>query len=147
MSKNNKTNPENSTPLTLTVTLRDLIESQESLKEISASKVSAKLSFTIGVVLRAVQPFLAEFYKQRDNLLNEHYQKEENGQRKPKSQEGRVKFEDELNLLQDTDVTLNGIGRIRVSTLESEGIKLDGADVAGLYWLLKNDLELAFETE
>lgn len=147
MSKNKNTN-ENHTTLSLTAPLRDVVDSVQSLQEITGNKVTATLAFTLGIVLRTIDPFLTEYNKQRNALIEKHYNKTEKGKPpEPKTETSETEFRKEIGELLDASITLIGIGRIKVSTLEGEGIKLDGQDVAALYWLLKNDTEPLFETE
>lgn len=147
MSKNNNHN--NNTPaLSLTVTLREIVDSINPLQEITGNKVSATLAFTLGIVIRTIDPFLKEYDKQRNTLIDKHYNRDDKTKQPlPKTPESESAFRKEIAELLDAPVTLTGVGRIKVSSFESEGIKLDGQDVAALYWLLKNDTQPLFETE
>ena len=148
MSKNKDTKNETLAPLSLTVTLRDIVDSVQSLQEITSQKTSATLSFTLGIVLRTINPFLQEYAKQRNALRDELYDKKADGKSlEPKVENADKLFSDQVDAMLDGPVALVGIGRIRMSLLVDEGIKLDGQDAAALYWLLKNDMQSLFDAE
>lgn len=130
----------------LRVTLRDIVESFNSLRDLSAHKGSAAFGFTIGIVIRAAQPFLQEYDKQLTALRDKHYTpKSKDKPREPKSDEDREAFEEQVKTLLDTPVTLIGVGRIPLSKLEAEKVPLDGSDGSALHWLIKGDVATLFE--
>ena len=128
------------------VKLRDLVESEEALGELAQADVSARMSFTLALVLKAVGTHLDAKRVAHQKLLEKFGT--------PRADqpgffeippEQRTAFEKEFQDLLDADVTLTGIGKIRASALDAEGVKLSGHNAVALTWLVKEDVTPLFE--
>lgn len=132
----------------LTVTLRDLVVSEQALGELAQDNVSARMSFTLSLVLKEVGKHLDAKRAAHQKVLEKYGTPSE---KQPGTfhipVEKRTDFEKELKDLLDTEVTLAGIGRIKVSAIEAEGAKLSGQGMFALGWLLKEDVQPMFEDE
>jgi len=134
--------------LQLQVKLRDLARSEEALARLASENISARMSYTLALVLHQVTPHLDAKRKAHRKLL-ERYGKanEKNPEVFAVSTANRDAFEKEFEELLEANVTLTGIGRVRVSALETEGVKMTGGEMFVLNWLLKNDVAALFEEE
>lgn len=132
----------NSAPLALRVTLRDLIDGIPALQQLMAQALPAALSMSLALVLEKAQPYLRASQKPRNDLLVKYGTDLGNGAYNipPPNQDA---YQTELDELLDREVTLQDCGRIKLSALQT--LTLTGAQIYALRWLVKNDLELAFE--
>lgn len=137
-----------SKPLKLNVALGDVVKSREHLARIASEKISARMSYTLALVLKETHKHLDAYTEARDKLLKQlGMPREENPNVYMVLPEKREQFKTEVEELEKTRVELNGIGKIRVSALTAEEIRLSGAEVFALQWLLKNDVEAMFEQD
>lgn len=136
-------------PMQIQVKLRDLVESEDALGRIATQpNLSARMSYTLALVLQEVAPRLKAKHKaHRDLLKRLGAPVAEDSDRYKVKPENSEQFEKEYNEMLDAPVTLTGIGRIKVSALEGEGIKFAGDELYNLRWLLKGDVEPMFEDE
>ena len=126
--------------------LANLVASENALAELAQADVSARLSFTLALVLREVGNQLEAKRAAHQKLLEKYGAPiAERRGTYDIALNKRAAFEREYADLLDTDVTLTGIGKIRASALDAEGIKLSGSDAVALLWLVKEDMTPLFE--
>lgn len=132
----------------MNVKLDDLVNSENALAVLAQADVSARMSFTLALVLKEVGSHLDAKRAAHLKLLEKYGTPRE---KQPGafniSPEHKDAFDKELKDLLETEVTLNGIGKIRASALETEGVKLSGGQRLALSWMLKEDTLPMFETE
>jgi hypothetical protein len=132
----------------MNVKLGDLVNGENALAEMAQNDVSARLSFTLSLVLKEVGKHLEAKRAAHQKLLEKYGTPRED---RPGfydiTPEHRAKFEKEFKELLDTEVTLSGIGKIPVSALEAEGLKFTAHELLTLAWLLKEDVQPIFEEE
>lgn len=130
--------------------LKELMESRESLAALTAQKPSARMAYTLGMVLNAVNPHY-ESYSKAFDLMRERYfvPNPENPEllNLTADTEKREAYKNEMQTLLDTDVALDGVGKIKASVFESEGVKLTPQDIYALRWLIKPDMDTLFEKD
>lgn len=130
----------------MNVKLGDLVASEQALGELAQANVSARMSFTLALVLKEVTKHLEAKRTAHQKLLEKFGTPKAN---KPGmfdlNPETREAFETEYKDLLDTDVELVGIGKIKASAIETEGVKLSGAEMLALEWLLVQDVQPLFE--
>lgn len=133
--------------MALTVKLGDLVNSENALAALAQENVSARMAFTLALVLKEVGKHLDAKRAAHQKLLEKYGVPKENQPGFFNIQpEQRAAFEKEFNDLLDTEATLP-IGKIRASALETEGVKLSGGERLALTWLLKEDVQPMFEAE
>ncbi len=119
--------------------IRTLIDSAQALRGLDSSKVSARLSYTLGIVLTAVKPY----WEQYDKVNNETLQRlgtpvpDGSGNWNFGSLEAAKQYRDEIDALLNTEVEVALPGRIPLKALMDEGLKLSGSDADFLGWLIK----------
>lgn len=130
----------------MNVTLGDLVASEDVLARLAQEKVSARMSFTLATVLREVGKHL-ECKRAAHRKLLETYgtPKSENADAFDVPVSNRAAYQKEYQELMDTPVTLAGLGKIRASVLESEGVSLLPVEAVALEWLIRDDLKPLFE--
>lgn len=132
----------------LTVKLGDLVNSENALAELAQNDVSARMSFTLSLVLKEVGKHLDAKRAAHQKLLEKYGTPRE---KQPGffdlNPETREAFDKEFKDLLDTEVALTGIGKIRGMALEAESVKLSGGERLALAWLLKEDVQPMFESD
>lgn len=132
------------------LTLRDIVDSKESLSGATSQKPTARMAYTLGLVLNAVNPHLIAYGKAIESVKERYFKPD------PKNAEmlllttdekERAKYKEEIDALLESEVNLDGVGRIKASTLDAEGVKLTPQDIYALRWLIKMDMEALFEKE
>lgn len=130
----------------MNVTLRELVDSEQALGELAQADVSARMSYTLSLVLKDVGKHLDAKRAAHQKLLEKY------GTPIAKRPgyfeiglERRDAFEKEYKDLLDTEVILPAVGKIRASAIEAEGVKLSGQKMLVLSWLLKEDVQPMFE--
>jgi len=132
--------------VSLTVKLGDLVNSENALAALAQDDVSARMSFTLALVLKEVGKHLDAKRAAHLKLLEKYgTPREKNPNNFDIKPEQREAFDAEFKDLLETEVTLNGIGKIRASALETEGVKFSGEERLALSWLLKEDVQPMFE--
>lgn len=132
----------------LKVKLGDLVNSEPALSDLAQADTSARMSFTLSLVLKEVGKHLDAKRATHQKLLEKYGTlKEGNPNLFEIKPEQRIAFEREFRELMDTEVELVGIGKIKVSAIESEGVKFSGQEMLTLSWLLKEDVQPLFDTE
>lgn len=128
------------------VKLGDLVNSEQALAELAQADVSARMSFTLSLVLKEVSNHLDAKRSAHQKLLEKFGTPRE---KQPGffdiNPECRAEFDKEFKELLNTEVSLIGIGKIRVSAIEAEGVKFSGQEMLALAWLLKEDVPPMFE--
>jgi hypothetical protein len=126
--------------MSLTVKLEDLVRSENALASLARHNVSARMSFTIALVVKEVGKHLAAKQEAHRNLLERYGTPiEEQVGSFQIPVENRSAFEKEFRELMETEVELVGIGKIRASSLEAENIALSGMERFQLGWLINED--------
>lgn len=132
----------------LQVKLGDLVESEQALGELARKNVSARMSFTLSLVLKEVGKHLDAKREAHRKLLEKYgIPREKHPDFFDIKPECRAEFDKEFKDLLAAEVTLTGIGKIRASAIEAESVKLSGEEMLALAWLLKEDVQPMFEAE
>ncbi len=105
---------------------------------ISAPAVSAQMGWHLHLLRKVVIEQLEYFEAKRAEIAKDV---------DPNKPETMVDGDKRLEELMDVEVTLATVGRIKLSALDREGIRLSAADFSALDWLIKPDLPSIFEVE
>jgi len=124
----------------LQVKLRDLVTSESALYRLSQKDMSAHLSFLFARVLKVVGEHMDLKREAHKKMLAKYGMPENSG-----DPELTAQIEKEYVDLLDTDITLVGIGKIKTSLLDADGVRLPAQDANALRWLLKNDIVPDFD--
>lgn len=124
--------------LYLKVKLGHLVDSEEALAELAHTRLPLSVKLKLNQVVREVMPHIRDFHELNNKALAEYGVPREDDPRiydiKPEFQ--RQYSEERTNALR-SDVTLNGIGKIRASMLGN--VELE-SDIWLLRWLIKDDM-------
>jgi len=128
------------------VTLRDLVVSQSALSELCGQKGSAKMTYTLALVLNAVRPHL-EAYQKAVEVLQEKYfipdEKNKEVLRVDPSKRDVFRQESDEILAQEVNLP---IGKIRFTVFAAENLDINAINLSLLQWLIKeDDAETFFE--
>ena len=120
------------------VQLKDVVNSLESLKMISAQAIPVFESFKISLFLKNVSPFVESYEVERNKLVQElgtpnKEKGKETGQYSFTKDNAKI-FNESMNTILNVDITVD-IPEINVSNLGD--IKIKPIDMTNLMWLLK----------
>lgn len=120
-------------PKSITLTLKDVLNSVPALQEIANQPIPAKISFRLGVLIRKVNE-RCEVYQETRKALCEKYGEENQDEGKydirPEEQDT---FNKELDDLLAEEVTFN-VSPIKLRVIES--VPLSPGAMASLHWLV-----------
>ncbi len=105
---------------------------------VAAPMVGAQMGWHLHLLRKVVIEQLGYFEAERAEIVKDV---------NPDKPETMVDADKAMRDLMDVEVTLATVGRIKLSALDREGIRLSAADFSALDWLIKPDLPSIFEEE
>ena len=108
----------------ITISLRELLEAQPALQRLSTEKLPVKVAYNVARMMRAVQPEIEDFYKQRNALVKEC------GVTRPATEAERPMHGDEVtevpkDKLEEFRREIDELASEKI-TLEREPLKIEG---------------------
>ena len=119
--------------------LKDLINSQNALNNLTQQPTSARMSFALGGVIRQLSPHFDSYLKEHKHLLEKHGITP-NAKPEDVEQETLDAFNTEYNDLIEAEMDLTTT-KIKLSDIERGGLRLSGQDAYVLSWLITDDIE------
>lgn len=132
------------------VKLQTLVDSTRSLESLAEQKLQARLAYSIGIVIGKVNPHVVSYQKAVEGLKERYFTPiPDNPEmlRLTEDKEQRASYRKEMEELADTEVELDGIGKIKSSVITENGGTLNARDFYLLDWLIAQDMETLFEIE
>lgn len=132
----------------MNIKLSELVAAEQALAELAQEKVSAKLAFQLGLVLKDAGKYLDE-KRDAQRKLFERYKvpRKDNPKKFEVPEETREQYKNELEAMLAVEVSIQLADKLSANALVADGVKISGQDAVLLDWLIKNDLEEASEAK
>lgn len=125
--------------LFLKVKLGHLLNGEQALAELANTRLPLSVKFKLNQVQREAAPHIQSFRELQNNALKTYGKpREANSNIYDILPEHRDQYRREMEELAKSDVTLNGVGKIKASVLGN--VELE-SDISLLRWLIKDDIE------